>query len=200
MVNDVLEQLAEDYFREKGYFTQHNVKYRPNQSKLSTAEKLLYSVNSDIDVIGIHPKKSGIEKVIVISCKSWQGGLHLKDLIKLEKAYGSNDFRNKGIKTFKELFHPEWSAALRKMVYELTGRKNFIFYLALTRYIGGKEEIKKWEKNDIISKHLKNCKIKIIDFKEMMLYIQNNIDKTPSHSELSRLVQLVKAGKGSIVY
>ena len=42
MINDVLEQLAEDYFRHKGYFTQHNVKYRPN------VKGPAYAVHSDI--------------------------------------------------------------------------------------------------------------------------------------------------------
>ncbi len=71
MINDVLEQLAEDYFRHLGYFTQHNIKYKPNKKGPA------YAVNSDVDIVGIHPNKTGIDKVVVVSCKSWHGGLQI---------------------------------------------------------------------------------------------------------------------------
>src|ERR1700729_1522081 len=109
MINDVLEQLAEDYFRHLGYFTQHNVKYRPNKKGPA------YSVNSDVDIVAIHPKKTGLDKVIVASCKSWHGGLqiakHLKHLT-------GGKYQNKVERTFREVSKPVWSEALRQKIKE----------------------------------------------------------------------------------
>jgi hypothetical protein len=200
MVNDILEQLAEDYFREKGYFTQHNIKYKPDTKGLDKKEVSLYSVHSDIDIIGVHPKKSGNERVIVVSCKSWQGGQRLKHLDRLNQTVKNNDFKNKDFKIYRELLYPIWSKALINKVFELTGQKSFIFYLALTRYIGSESELKKWEEAKIFKKNLKKCEIKLINLKTMISHIQDEVGSTPAHSELSRLIQLIKADKGYISY
>jgi len=32
-------------------------------------------VPSDIDVVGLHPRLTWAERVMVVSCKSWQSGL-----------------------------------------------------------------------------------------------------------------------------
>lgn len=193
MVNDILEQISEDYFRDLGYFTQHNVKYRPN------IKGPTFAVHSDIDIVGIHPHKKGTEKVIVVSCKSWQGGLNIESYLKTlqtnpDKIRGAGKSAKR---LFQELISKEWTKALRGRVYELTGQKRFIFYLALTKYKGNK---KSWEIFKPFTKNFPNCKIKVIDLETMILKIQELLTTTPAHSELSRLMQLIKAGNGEIRY
>jgi len=192
MVNDILEQIAEDYFRDLGYFTQHNIKYRPNKKGPA------YAVHSDIDILGMHPHKKGIGKVIVVSCKSWQGGLNIESYLKLFKRNPRSERRAKSVKrTFQELLSKEWTNALRNKVYDLTGQKEFIFYLALTKYRGQKSL---WENFKLFTKNFPGCRIEIIDLHTMILEIQQLLTTTPAHSELSRLMQLIKAGDGEITY
>ncbi len=72
---DILEQIVEDYLIHLGYFVQHNLKFRPRQNHPDFVKKQ-DSNHSDIDVIGYHPKRSGNEKVLAVSCKSWQSGFN----------------------------------------------------------------------------------------------------------------------------
>jgi len=188
MINDVLEQIVEDYFRGNGYFTQHNVKYRQNDK----------GVHSDIDVLGIHPYKKGAEKVVVISCKSWQGGLNIKSDLDALKNNPEKVVSGKLIKNmWKEFFDKNYANALQDKVCELTGGKEFIFYLAVTKYKGNKED---WENFPLFIRNYPNCKIKIIDLKTMIDEIWKFLTTTPSHSELTRLLQLIKADDGRIQY
>ena len=192
MVNDVLEQIAEDYFRDLGYFTQHNIRYRPN------IKGPAYAVHSDIDILGIHPHKKGIERVIVVNCKSWQGGLNIGPYLKVLNSKSGSLRREQSIRrTFQDLLSREWTKALSDKVYELTGQKEFILYLALTKYKGDK---KLWENFKHFTKNFPNCRIEIIDLETMILKIQEILTTTPAHSELSRLMQLIKAGNGKIEY
>ena len=73
MKEDVLEQVVYDYLKFKGYFTTHNVAFRPRSDHpeyVGTQD----SVRSDVDVVGYHPTRSGLDRVAVVSCKAWQGG------------------------------------------------------------------------------------------------------------------------------
>lgn len=51
MKEDVLEQIVDDYLQFKGYFTRHNVRFRPRPAhpEFKTRQD---SVNSDVDVVG----------------------------------------------------------------------------------------------------------------------------------------------------
>jgi hypothetical protein len=73
MKEDVLEQIVDDYLQFEGYFTIHNVRFRPrpDDPEYRAADD---SVPSDVDVVGYHPTKEGRSRVVVVSCKSWQGG------------------------------------------------------------------------------------------------------------------------------
>lgn len=189
MINDVLEQLAEDYFRHKGYFTQHNVKYRPNLKGPA------YSVHSDIDIIGVLPKGKGIKKVIVVSCKSWHSGLHIKRILK-DLSAGN---KRKAEKSFREIAMPVWSVALKNKVKELTGKSNFTFYIACTSFSSLDREL--WELNKVFKKNLKGCEIKLINMRMMVEDVWGSIKNiTPAHSELSRLLQMIYHSKGDLIY
>jgi len=188
MINDVLEQVAEDFLRGRGYFTQHNVKYRQND----------IGVHSDIDVLGIHPNKKGVERVVVVSCKSWQGGLNIERDLKMLQNNPEKVIAGKSMeKTWKEFFNKECVNAIKEKVYNLAGQKDFIFYLAVTKYRGDKKD---WETFPIFVRNFRNCKIIVIDMKSMISEIWDSLTTTPSHSELTRLLQLIKADNGKIEY
>lgn len=192
MINDILEQVTEDYFRSKGYFTQHNVKYRPNKRGPK------YSVYSDVDFIGIHPHKTGKKRVLVASCKSWQAGLDINKFLKILTQNPNKEIAGKEAwKIFRETASGIWSKALRKRIFEITNQRNFEFYLITTKYKGNRKD---WEKFPLFRKNLKGCDIKLIDMKTMLLDIFERIGITPAHSELSRLLQLIKADNGKIIY
>ncbi len=63
---DILEQIVEEYLVHKGYFVQHNIKFRPskNHPKFNTRQD---SNHSDIDVIGYHPRKESASKKLWLS-------------------------------------------------------------------------------------------------------------------------------------
>ena len=194
MTNDILEQITEDYFRAQGYFTQQNIKYRPNNS----------GVHSDIDILGIHPSKKGVGRVIAVSCKSWGEGLRIKRDLKIFEKDSTKKISGKEYwKIFREIADPTgvWSNAFKEKVQKLTGQKTFSFYLAVTHCRkSNAEEKQKWENFKLFHKNLKDCPIKIMELKTMINDLYQDLDQTPSHSELSRLLQLIKAAGGSIKY
>ncbi len=188
MTNDILEQAAEDYFRNLGYFTQHNVKYRLNKG-----------VHSDIDLLAIHPHQIGRSKVVVASCKSWQGGLNIIQKIKiLEKDLRDctpRDIKEKNL--FREFSSGHWAQALTKKILNITGQKEFEFYTVVTVYRGERQE---WENIKLFKENLPGCALKLISLREMIEKLWPNITTTPEHSQLTRLLQLIKADNGKVVY
>lgn len=69
---DVLEQVRDDYLKLKGYFTTHNVGFRPplDHPDFVMSED---SVRSDTDVVGYHPRMTDIDRVIVVAKMSRRG-------------------------------------------------------------------------------------------------------------------------------
>jgi hypothetical protein len=191
MTNDILEQITDDYFRERGYFTQHNIPYRPNTFKQTP---------SDIDVMGVHPTKTGIDKVAVISCKSWQSGMNITKLLR-----DLTDNPNKKIqgkereKLFREIASKDWSEALINEVYKLTGQKTFTFYISATHITGNRSD---WEEFEMFKKNLPECKIKLLSLEDIIVDLasQKRDTKMPLHSQLSRLLQLIDSAGGKIVF
>lgn len=70
---DVLEQIVDDYLQFKGYFTKHNVPFKPSPEHPEYVQSL-DQVASDVDVVGYNPRLGGRDKVKVVSCKAWQKG------------------------------------------------------------------------------------------------------------------------------
>jgi hypothetical protein len=137
MKEDVLEQIVDDYLNFKGYFTTHNVPFHPERTHPDYDLKQ-DSVPSDIDVLGIHPKKRGPDRVIVVTCKSWQGGFHSERL--LEQLRGERKNPKREIwRLFRELWIPKWSEAFRREIKRRTGAEKFAYKIAVTRLIGNTE-------------------------------------------------------------
>lgn len=192
MTNDILEQIAEDYFRSEGYFTQHNVKYKPKRKGPQ------YAVHSDIDTLGIHPRKKGNGRVIVVSAKSWQGGINIPSVLNRLATNPKQIISGKEAwKSYRELVDEIWAKALQDEVKKNTGQSTFVFYLACTRYVGDAEA---WNNFKLFRNNLRGCDIRIIDLKTMISVLYSKLSKTPSHSELTRLLQLIKASGGKIKY
>ena len=182
MTNDILEQVVEDYFRSQGYFTMHNISYRPVDFKQTP---------SDIDVMAVHPTRKGKNRVVVISCKSWQEGLNIPRVLKDLIAHPDKVIQGKSReKIFREIAMKEWSDALIETVFKYTGQKTFTFYIAATHIKG---EYTAWNNFPLFKSNLSGCDIKLIELKEMIANISSGITTTPHHSELGRLLQLIKA-------
>jgi len=192
MINDVLEQLTEDYFRHLGYFTQHNIKYRPNKKGPA------YAVNSDIDIVGVHPNKKGLARVVVASCKSWHGGLAIsRDIERINNK--QKKYHDHTVRRYRELAMPVWSKAFRDKIKQITGQSTFTYYLSCTLYDKAKKDL--WENNKIFHKNLKNCSIKLIDMETMIKDVWSTTESiTPAHSELSRLLQMIRHSGGKLEY
>jgi hypothetical protein len=125
---DVLEQIVDDFLQFDGFFTIHNVRFRPRDDhpEYDAAQD---RVPSDVDVVGYSPNKSGPERVMVVSCKSWQGGFDanakLAELRREKKNRKRETWRQ-----FRELWIPKWSEAFRREIFSRTGEHDFTYRIA----------------------------------------------------------------------
>lgn len=190
MKEDILEQLVDDYLQSQGYFTRHNIKFRPN-SKHPDFESKKDSNHSDIDVIGYNPKKTGFERVMVVSCKSWQSGFRvdwwLENLATNRRISGRESWQ-----FFRELIKPKWSQALLDEVETITGTRKFTYVQAVTAVVGDR---KKWEKRPDFLKALNGNPIQMLDLSQMLHHIENLSTTTMASSDIGRVLQLMKAAK-----
>ena len=131
---DILEQIVEEYLLHQGYFVRHNIKYLPDKNHRDFVRNK-DSNHSDIDVIGIHPNKSGPEKIVVVSCKSWQGGFNpaskLEEIEKNKRVSGREAWKG-----FRELTEPKWSQAFCEAIKLATGSEEFTYMLAVAKLNG----------------------------------------------------------------
>lgn len=191
MKEDVLEQIVDDYLMFNGYFTTHNVRFKPDSNHPDFVHDQ-DCVSSDVDVVGYHPKKTGVDRVVVVSCKAWQDGFNAGR--KLAELRGERP-SPKGRATwrhFRELWVPKWSDAFRTSIGDLTGQETFTYRIAVTRLIGGADP-NKWTTDPTISENLPGCPIGFLVLEDMWKKMLEVLTKTPAASEIGRLVQLLKA-------
>ena len=185
---DILEQIVEEYLLHAGYFVRHNLKFRPSRDDKGFKSKE-HSNHSDIDVIGFHPKKKGYEKVVVVSCKSWQQGFNpLKQIgsVNKSKTLGGRD----AWKSSRELWKEIWSNAFLREIKEATGASKFTYITAVTHVVGDRSI---WEQHSVFKENLKGNPVKIIDLAQMMQFIQPRLSTTVAGTEVGRTLQLFKA-------
>ncbi|MGH8499295.1 MAG: hypothetical protein ACRERV_10885, partial [Methylococcales bacterium] len=170
---DILEQVVEEYLIHRGYFVIHNIKYRPDKNH-SHFNPQKDSNHSDIDVVGVHPLKSGPERVVVVSCKSWQGGFNvsakLEEIAKNKKVSGRDAWKG-----FRELTKKKWSVAFCKAVERVSGSKMFTHILAVTKVKGDRLL---WENHKVFREAIGGNPLKIVTFEEMISAIDKNLTKT----------------------
>jgi hypothetical protein len=185
---DVLEQIVDDYLKFNGYFTTHNVGFRPRSDHpeyVSTDD----SVRSDVDVVGYHPTAQGIDRVLVVSCKAWQSGFDAS--AKLAELRGEKKNPKRATwRNFRELWVPKWSEAFREQIYALTGERNFSYRIAVTRLRGDPEA---WGQDPTIAGNMDGCSVGFLPLETMWAKMLTELTTTPAASEIGRLAQLLKA-------
>lgn len=190
---DVLEQIVEGYLLHKGYFVQHNVKFRPSKNHpdfISNQD----SNHSDIDMVGYHPTEDGYKKVLAVSCKSWQGGfdpsVQLSAILDNKKLGGKDAW-----KLYHELTSPKWSEAFLKAIKDATGEDRFTYVTAVTFMKGDAAGKARWENHPPFKEALLGNPIQIITLREMINEILEKLPKTLAPTEVGRMLQLFRAAK-----
>lgn len=190
MKEDILEQIVEGYLLHKGYFVQHNVKFRPDKNHPDFIPKE-DSNHSDIDVLGYHPTKVGPDKVWAVSCKSWQEGFNpskqISAILNNKKLGGREAW-----KVHHELTRPKWSEAFLDAVEKATGEDRFTHVTAVTYMAKGKDKTE-WENHRPFQRALRGNPIRIITLSEMIDQIGQGITKTLATTEVGRMLQLFYA-------
>lgn len=188
MKEDILEQLVDDYLQSRGYFTRHNLKFLPRKDHPEFDRKL-DSNHSDIDVLGYHPGLSGAERIMAVSCKSWQGGFpvraKLDELSANKKVSGRDSW-----KFFRELVRPKWSEAFIASVASATGSREFTYVTAVTAIRGDRTL---WEQHQPFRDAMGGNPIKLLALPEMVSAIMGSINTTVASSDLGRTLQLMRA-------
>lgn len=188
MKEDVLEQIVDDYLKFKGYFTVHNVSFRPRKDHPDYV-RAQDAVPSDVDVVGYHPRRSGNDRVLVVSCKAWQAGFDASGRLAELRGDKANPKRATW-RHFRELWVPKWSEAFRTAIEELTGERDFNYRVAVTRLRGDADS---WQRDDTMSRNLAGCSIGFLTLEEMWASMLGELTTTPAPSEIGRLAQLLKA-------
>lgn len=193
MKEDVLEQIVDDYLQFKGYFTIHNVRFKPadtHRDYIADQDR----VSSDVDVVGFRPTGHDQDRVVVVSCKSWQVGFNpRKKLTELREGGGPR--KRQTWRHFRELWIPKWSEAFRDEIKRLTGSETFSYRIAVTRLQGDDDEtwVRAWGEDPTIKANLPGCDVGFLTLEEMWGTMLNELKRTPASSEMGRLAQLLKA-------
>jgi hypothetical protein len=188
MKEDILEQLVDDYLQSEGYFTRHNIKFRPRPNHPDFIPKK-DSNHSDIDVIGLHPKKIGSDRVWVVSCKSWQSGFHVKSKL-VELAENKIISGREAWQSFRELMKPKWSEAFINSVEAATGTREFTYVLAVTAIF---DDRKLWENHLPFIQAMGGNPIRLIELSEILDHLQKVSTTTVASSDIGRVLQLMRA-------
>lgn len=192
MKEDILEQLVDEYLMHKGYFTMHNVKFKPVVGCEGYDSKQ-DSVASDIDVIALHPCKTGPDRIVVVSSKSWQDGFDPNaclDHIKHNKKYAGRD----AWRGFRELCNPKWSIAFMDAVEAATGSRTFTYWTAVTSVRKNRTR-DVWENNPDFLGAIGGNPIRLVSFADMLDDVWTKLSTTPAATELGRMIQLMKASR-----
>jgi hypothetical protein len=188
MKEDILEQLVDDYLQLEGFFTIHNVKFRPADDDPEYVRSQ-DCVHSDVDVVGFHPLRNGPDRTWVVSCKSWQMGFNPRERIKSietnRRVSGREAWRG-----FRELAKKKWADALIREIKRLTGSAEFKYITAVTRLRGDPSQ---WQEYPPFKKNLRGNPIVILTLNEMLTRLYQATGTTEAPSEVGRLLQVIKA-------
>ncbi len=187
---DILEQIAEEYLTHRGYFVRHNIKFLPSKGHPNFILKQ-DSNHSDIDVLAYNPKFKGPDKVLAVSCKSWQSGFNVRTVL-------DGIAKNKVVagrpawKAFRELTIDKWADAFICAIKSETGSDEFTYVLAVAHVVGDRSL---WEKHQPFIKRLGGNPIKVITFHEMVVEIEAKLTATLAATEVGRMLQMFRASK-----
>jgi len=193
MKEDILEQLVDDYLQMKGYFTQHNLRFRPRPDHPNFEGKQ-DSNHSDIDVIGLHPRQTGVDRVWVVSCKSWQSGFDIRAKLN-EISHNKIRSGRESWRRFRELVQPKWSEAFCAAIEQATGQREFTYFTAVTRVKGDPQA---WERHEPFCQAIGGNPIRILSLEQMVGEISASLSTTVVPSHLGRTLQLLRASGATI--
>ena len=166
-------------------------------------------MHSDIDILAFSNNEKGKSRVIVVTCKSWQGGFNPKEWLKSleeEPEYNerTNEFKpREKWKYFRELSSHKWMEAFVEIIRNETGQRDFIYYIAVTKLNGKIQDKELFEKSQVIKKRFlklkSNVDIRIITLEEIIndYYLRIKLKDTPSleATDVGRLLQLINAAE-----
>ena len=142
-------------------------------------------------MIGINPNLEGVDKVVVVTCKSWQSGFTPSQYITaIEKSDDHRYASRPAWKSFRELTNPKWSAAFKKKVIDITGSEDFTYVLAVTK-LNGDREI--WQNYSRFKEAINGNPLKIITVNEIIYDLYLKIGTVVSSTVIGRLLQIIKA-------
>ena len=197
MKEDILEQIVDDFLQLDGYFTTHNIPFRPDKLH-DEYDGRKDSVASDIDVLGYRPGPRDSERVLAVSCKAWQAGMDprtkLREL-KLDLPAGNH---RKAWQQFREIWKPKWSEAFHAAVFSRTSEQTFTYCVAVTRLNGplnADEAAALWMAEPIIRDSLKGCPLRFLTLEHMWLTVLDKTATRPAPSDIGRLAQLLRAAR-----
>jgi len=188
MKEDILEQLVDDYLQAQGYFTRHNLKFLPRKDHPDFDSKQ-DSNHSDIDVLGYHPSFSGPDRVLAVSCKSWQPGFRVQTKIS-ELENNKTVSGREAWKAFRELMKPKWSEAFITAVERATGTRAFTYVTAVTAIKGDR---RLWEQYQPFQDAMCGNPVKLLSLSDMLKVMMGSLKTTMANSQLGRTLQLLKA-------
>lgn len=188
MKEDILEQLVDDYLKFNGFFTAHNIKFLPASDAPDYVKKD-DCVASDVDVIGYHPMRTGVDRVWVVSCKSWQAGFDPRERI---ASIGANKMVSgrEAWRSFRELVKKKWADGLIGAVEALTGSAEFTYVTAVTKLRG---DAGIWQEHAPFRDNLRGNPIRILTLQDMLSDLYKHMNTTVASSEVGRLLQVIKA-------
>lgn len=210
MKEDILEQIAEDYYTKRdGHFTKHNLKFRPSDRDKNYVAKY-DSVHSDIDLIVVNTRQRN--RAIAVSCKSWQGGINLSHYkLSIETAIKEQPNKTSGKRDdwcrFRELCIHKWTDAFVAVLRNELGVKNETImkleYVILCTKIT-KQSIKDkehFETSEVLREYFQsknvNLVLRIITIdtmiQEIVEAIRNKSTTSVENTHLSRTLQLLIA-------
>ncbi|MCF2905027.1 hypothetical protein L0666_08510 [Octadecabacter sp. CECT 8868] len=185
---DILEQVVGEFLLSRGYFVRHNIKFRPRTDH-PDHDTQKDSNHSDIDVLGYNPNKTGSDRVVAVSCKSWQSGFRVATKIselENDKTVGGR----KAWQAFRELMVPKWTEAFIDTIEAATGTRQFIYATAVTRIRGDKES---WETYPRFQAALAGNPVWLLSFESMVTELNADPSRTLAGTEIGRLLQLFRA-------
>jgi len=194
MIEDVLEQVVDDWLRRDGFFTRTNVRFGPSVGDAGYSSRE-HNQQSDLDVLAIKPTERGPRRVLAVSCKAMQAGFSPNRWLTAadaDRKYNGKDAR----KHLRELWDPVWAESLRRRVLELTGSRRFTYALAVTRVgPGGNSDTSCWLHHPVVGENLAGNPSEVLTFSRMWTDLRQNVKEQIEPSHVGRLAQMLKAAE-----
>lgn len=209
MKEDILEQVTEDWLiSQPGWFAKHNLRYRPVAGCESYNSKH-DSVNSDIDILAVHGTHTGVGRVMVVTCKSWQNGFDprkWRGVLEGEADVLDRHTQGKYVprekwKYFRELVSAKWMDAFLAVLERETGQRDFTYTVAVTRLLRDPAERAAFEQSEVVRQRFlrrgSTMTMRIITLEEVlqasMVRLSQSDTPVLEATDAGRFLQLVRA-------